>query len=74
MHSSETCWTPAGRSQSDFHLIEPMVGFLDDFYRLLIQWCEQTVTEIDDWPDTRDVGLTPEGRKRLERIFAQPDP
>lgn len=56
------------------HLIEPMVGFLDDFYRLLIQWCEQTVAEIDEWPDTRDVGLTPEGRERLERIFAQPEP
>ncbi len=40
----------------------------------LIQWCEQTITEIDEWPDTRDVGLTPEGRKRLERIFAQPEP
>lgn len=56
------------------HLVEPMIGFLDDFYRLLIQWCERTITEIDDWPDTRDVGLTPEGRKRLERILAQPDP
>ncbi len=56
------------------HLIESMVGFLDDFYRLLIQWCEQTVAEIDEWPDTRDVGLTPEGRKRLERILAQPEP
>jgi PadR family transcriptional regulator, regulatory protein AphA len=55
------------------HLVEPMVGFLDNFYRLLVQWREQTVTEIDDWPDTRGVGLTPDGRKRLERIFA-PDP
>jgi PadR family transcriptional regulator, regulatory protein AphA len=56
------------------HLVEPMIGLLDDLYRLLIQWCEQTSTEIEDWPDTRDVGLTPEGRKRLERILAQPDP
>ena len=56
------------------HLIEPMIGFLNDFYRLLIQWCERTITEMDDWRDTRDVGLTPEGRQRLERILAQPDP
>jgi hypothetical protein len=30
--------------------------------------------EIDAWPDTRVIGLTPRDRERLERIFAQPDP
>jgi DNA-binding PadR family transcriptional regulator len=56
------------------HLVEPMAMFLDDFYRLLIRWCERTIAEIDEWPDTRDVGLTPATRKRLERMLAQPDP
>jgi PadR family transcriptional regulator AphA len=51
-----------------------MAMFLDDFYRLLIRWCERTIAEIDEWPDTRDVGLTPATRKRLERMLAQPDP
>jgi hypothetical protein len=51
-----------------------MAVFLDDFYRLLIRWCERTIAEIDEWPDTRDVGLTPAARKRLERMLAQPDP
>lgn len=57
-----------------YHLVEPMMLFLDQFYRLLIDWCEQTITEINEWPDTRDVGLTPQGRARLERMLAQPDP
>jgi PadR family transcriptional regulator AphA len=57
-----------------YHLVEPVMLFFDQFYRLLIDWCEQTITEIDEWPDTRDVGLTPRGRVRLERMLAQPDP
>jgi PadR family transcriptional regulator, regulatory protein AphA len=56
------------------HLVVPMSEFLDNFYRMLIDWCEQTVAEIDQWPDTRDVGLTPDGRKRLAKILAQPNP
>jgi DNA-binding PadR family transcriptional regulator len=56
------------------HLVEPMVTFLDDFYRLLVQWCGQTISEIDEWPDTRDIGLTPLGRERLKQILARPKP
>lgn len=56
------------------HLVEPMALFLDDFYRMLIEWCERTITQVDEWPDTRDIGLTPDARERLERMLAQPDP
>jgi len=56
------------------HLVEPMATFIADFYRHLIEWCEQTTTEIEEWPDTRDIGLTPRGRERWERILAEPDP
>jgi PadR family transcriptional regulator, regulatory protein AphA len=56
------------------HLVEPMATFLADFYRDLIGWCEQTISEIEEWPDTRDVGLTPRGRDRFARILAEPDP
>jgi PadR family transcriptional regulator, regulatory protein AphA len=56
------------------HLVVPMSEFLDDFYRLLIDWCERTIEEIDEWPDTSGVGLTPEGRRRLERVANRPRP
>jgi PadR family transcriptional regulator AphA len=56
------------------HLVEPLATFIADFYRHLIEWCEQTIIEIDEWPDTRDVGLTPRGRERFEQILARPDP
>ena len=52
------------------HLVEPMATFIAGFYRDLIEWCEQTITEIEEWPDTRDIGLTPAGRERFERILA----
>ena len=56
------------------HLIERQATFIDGFYRDLIEWCEQTITEIEDWPDTRDIGLTPRGREQWERILALPSP
>jgi DNA-binding PadR family transcriptional regulator len=56
------------------HLIERQATFIADFYRDLIGWCEQTITEIEEWPDTRDIGLTSRGREQLERILAEPDP
>jgi DNA-binding PadR family transcriptional regulator len=56
------------------HLVEPLATFIAGFYRDLIEWCEQTITEIEEWPDVRDVGLTRRGRERWERILAQPDP
>lgn len=56
------------------HLVEPLATFIAGFYQDLIEWCEQTITEIGEWPDVRDVGLTPRGRERWEHILAQPDP
>lgn len=50
------------------HLTERLVAFYDEFNHLLLQWCDETLAEIDTWPDTRDVGLTPRGRERLERV------
>lgn len=56
------------------HLVEPLATFIAEFYRDLIEWCQQTITEIDEWPDVRDVGLTARGRERWERLLARPDP
>ncbi len=57
------------------HLIERQSTFLDGFYRNLIEWCEQSIIEIEQWPDTRNVGLTPRGgRTQWERILAEPEP
>lgn len=56
------------------HLSERQVVFLNDFYRLLLEWCEQSIAEIEQWPDTRNVGLTPRGRAQWERMLAEPEP
>lgn len=70
----EELLTTGGPFPQRLHLIERQAMFIVDFYRLLIEWCEQTISEIDEWPDTRDIGLTPNGRRRWERILAEPDP
>jgi PadR family transcriptional regulator AphA len=56
------------------HLSPPLTAFFDDFYRLLIGCCEKTLAEVETWPDTKDVGLTPDGRERLQQILAKPAP
>ena len=56
------------------HLIERQSAFIGDFYRSLIEWCEQSIIEIEEWPDTHTVGLTQRGRARWERILAEPEP
>jgi DNA-binding PadR family transcriptional regulator len=54
------------------HLTERLVAFYDEFNRLLDRWCAETLAEMETWPDTRDVGLTADARKRLERIIDTP--
>jgi PadR family transcriptional regulator, regulatory protein AphA len=46
------------------------VAFYADFIGLLLRWCEETLSEIEGWPDTRDISLTSEGRDGLERLLA----
>lgn len=52
------------------HLVAPLVSFYSDFNNLLLRWCEETLAEVETWPDTQDIGLTRHGRERLERIIA----
>jgi PadR family transcriptional regulator, regulatory protein AphA len=70
----EDLLTTGGPFPQRLHLIEPLVSFYDEFNRLLIHWCDETLTELDSWPDTHDVGLTSGGRLRLERVVADGDP
>ena len=69
--SPRSCWQPAGRSRSGFHLTERVVSFYGEFLLLLKRWCDETLAEVETWPDTRDIGLTPPGRERLERLLAR---
>jgi PadR family transcriptional regulator AphA len=56
------------------HLVAPLASFYDEFLRLVIRWCDETSAEVRQWPDTRNIGLTPDVRERFARIAAQPDP
>jgi DNA-binding PadR family transcriptional regulator len=55
------------------HLTERAVTFYADFILLLLRWCNETLAEIDTWPDVRGVGLTPKARERLERVVNLPE-
>lgn len=51
------------------HLTERAVAFFAELGNLVSRWCDETLTEIDSWPDTRNVGLTPSARQRLEDLL-----
>lgn len=53
------------------HLTERVVALYGEFLLLLIRWCDETSDEVEKWSDTRDIGLTPQGRERLERLLAR---
>lgn len=62
--------TTGGPFPGRLHLTERVVTFYAEFLQLLIHWCDETLAEIQTWPDTGGIGLTPGGRERLEAIAA----
>lgn len=70
---NEDLLSTGGPFPERLHLTERVVTFYAEYIQLLTRWCEETLAEVETWPDTRDVGLTPQGRKRLEAI-ARSDP
>jgi len=69
----EELLTTGGAFPKRLHVTERVSAFYAEFLQLLIRWCEETLAEVETWPDTRDLGLTPRGRERLEAI-ARVDP
>jgi DNA-binding PadR family transcriptional regulator len=53
------------------HLTERVASFYGEFLFLLIRWCDETLAEVETWAGTRDIGLTPEARNRLEQLLAR---
>jgi PadR family transcriptional regulator, regulatory protein AphA len=66
---SEELLTTGGPFPRRLHLVERVGAFYGEFLLLLERWCEETLAELDNWPNTRDLGLTPQGRKRLEQLM-----
>lgn len=62
--------TTGGPFPQRLHLTERVVTLYGELVRLLVRWCDETLEEVDTWPDTVDVGLTPPGRQRLQELLA----
>lgn len=67
----EELLTTGGPFQQRLHLTERAASLYGEFVLLLIRWCDETLAEVETWPDTTDIGLTPPARKRLERLLAR---
>ena len=66
--------TTGGPFPQRLHLTERVVAFYAEFLWLLTRWCDETLAEVETWPDTRDIGLTPQARERLQQLLARPNP
>jgi PadR family transcriptional regulator, regulatory protein AphA len=52
------------------HLNVLFISFMANFFRLVLQWCDEAEAEIATWPATADVGLTPGTRRMVEDALA----
>lgn len=60
-----------GQFPGRLHLTERVVAFCTEFMMLLNRWCDETLDEVDTWPETKDLGLTPQARQRLTELMAE---
>ena len=65
----EEVLTTGGPFPERLHLIERVGALYGELLLLFQRWCEETLAEIDTWPDTRELGLTPQGRKRFAQLL-----
>jgi PadR family transcriptional regulator AphA len=65
----EELLTTGGPFPQRLHLVERVGALYGEFLLLLRRWCEETLAEIETWPDTRELGLTPQGRKRFAQLL-----
>ena len=72
----EEVLTTGGPFPERLHLVERVGALYGEFLLLLQRWCEETLAEIETWPDTRELGLTPQVRKGLAQLVdrARQDP
>jgi PadR family transcriptional regulator AphA len=68
---TEELLATGGQFPHRLHLTERLASFYGEFIVLLTRWCEETLAEVESWPDTRDIGLTPQARNRLEQLLAR---
>jgi DNA-binding PadR family transcriptional regulator len=68
---SEELLATGGNFPNRLHLTERVSAFYGEYLSLLTDWCDETLKEIETWPDTRDIGLTPQARARFEQLLAR---
>jgi DNA-binding PadR family transcriptional regulator len=52
------------------HLNVLFIHFTADFLRLVLDWCAEADAEIQTWPDTAGVGITPGTRRMIDDALA----
>jgi DNA-binding PadR family transcriptional regulator len=72
----EEALSTGGPFPERLHLVERVGALYGEFLLLLQRWCEETLVEIETWPDTRELRLTPQARKRFAQLLdrARQDP
>jgi PadR family transcriptional regulator, regulatory protein AphA len=72
----EEALSTGGPFPERLHLVERVGALYGEFLLLLQRWCEETLVEIETWPDTRELRLRPQARKRFAQLLdrARQDP
>lgn len=52
------------------HLNVLFIHFMAGFFRHVLTWCDEVDAELDAWPSTADVGITPGTRRMVDEALA----
>lgn len=67
LQQCEEYLTDGGPFPQRLHIIAPFALLLANLCETLITWSDQVSHDIEDWPGTKDIGMTSTARKQLEQ-------
>jgi PadR family transcriptional regulator, regulatory protein AphA len=68
LQQSEEYLADGGPFPQRLHIIAPFALLVASLCETLIAWSDQVSRDIEDWPGTKDVGMTSTARKQIEQV------
>ena len=68
LQQAEEYLADGGPVPQRLRIIVPFALLVASLCETLIAWSDQVSRDIEDWPDTKDIGMTSTARKQIEQM------
>ena len=68
LQQAEEYLADGGPFPQRLHIIAPFALLVASLLETLLTWSDQVSRDIEDWPDTKDIGMTSTARKQIEQM------